>query len=37
MTLYNRNGYDQVFAVLHKDTICYKEGGLVTIWQEDEE
>lgn len=37
MTLYNRNGYDQVFAILHKDTICYKEGGLVTVWQEDEE
>ncbi len=35
--LYNRNGYDQVFAVLHKDTICYKEGGLVTVWEEDDE
>ena len=37
VTLYNRNGYDQVFAILHKDTICYHEGGLVTVWEEDDE
>ncbi len=37
LCLYNRNGYDQLFAVLHKDTICYKDGGLVTVWEEDDE
>ena len=37
ITLYNRNGYDQIFATLHKDTICYHEGGLVTVCEEDDE
>ena len=37
ITLYNRIGYDQVFTALHRDTICYRDGGMVTAWEEDDE
>lgn len=36
-TLYNRNGYDQVFTRLYKDTIRYHDGCLVKCLTEDEE
>lgn len=37
VTLYNRNGYDQVYTLLHRDTIHYADGGLVKYMEEDEE
>ena len=37
LTLYNRTGYDQVFITLHNETICYRNGGLVTMRKDDEE
>ncbi|EFS33531.1 hypothetical protein [Bacteroides sp. D2] len=35
--LYNHMGYDQIFAHLYKDTICYQDGGLVRVMVHDEE
>lgn len=36
-TLYNRIGYDQVYADLYKNTIRYQDGGLVSYFEYDEE
>lgn len=36
-TLYNNQGYDQVYACLHNDTILFHEGGLIKYSIEDEE
>ena len=36
-TLYNRMGYDQVYTQLYKETICYREGGKIRAWEEDDE
>jgi hypothetical protein len=37
ITLYNRTGYDQIYAKLYKETISYADGGLVSYVTEDEE
>jgi hypothetical protein len=37
VTLYNREGYDQVYTQLYKQTIHYHEGGKVKYLTEDEE